>query len=61
MRHGREGTVSAGVTDDWATHLTRGDDGVWLFWPPAYHAAYSAHILRAIADYLDRMNSEEAK
>ena len=53
--------MSAGVTDDWATHLTRGDDGVWLFWPPAYHAAYSAHILRAIADYLDRMNSEDAK
>lgn len=61
VRPRREGAVSAGTTDDWAAHLTRGDDGVWLFWPPAYHAAYPAHLLRAIADHLDRMNSEDSK
>ena len=53
--------MSAGASHDWTTELAQGEDGLWLFWPAGDNGAYTAHILRAIADHLDRMNSEDSK
>lgn len=33
-------------------------DGFLYFWPKPKDGFYSAHILRAIADYLDKQNKE---
>ena len=53
--------MSASASHDWTADIVRGDDGVWIFWPAPNTGAYPAHLLRAIADHLDRINSEEPK
>lgn len=45
---------SAGLDDD----IIYGADGMAVFWPDEAGGAYSAHELRAIADYLDSMNAD---
>lgn len=36
----------------------QGDDGFWMFWPKTNKGAYSASVLRNIADKLDHDNAE---
>jgi len=43
---------------DWEKECVQGDDGVWIFWPTENTGAYPAHLLRAIADYIDKLNAE---
>jgi hypothetical protein len=41
--------------------IIRFDDGYWYFWPDSTRGAFRANQLRAIADELDRLNTEAEK
>lgn len=49
------------MNDSWKKNITQGEDGVFLFWPTDNQGAYPAHVLRAIAIYLDELNNKKSE
>jgi hypothetical protein len=46
------------MSASYESDLVQGADGIYVFWPREENGAYSAHLLRDIAEHLDRLNED---